>query len=688
MGTRKANAIALASSLFMYLFSSAVSASNLPERENLWWQVTEIYVATLGRAPDAEGIQYWVQMIHQEPAWTPETVAQSFFDQPLVKQAYPSQQSAADFVKAVYDNVFGRPPEQPALEYWEQELASQLITRDKLIIALINAGWQNPNAADDMRIFGNKVRGAATFADVQTKLGISYTSLSLMQQEHFHQIGRELIQNIHSGNIQDYASFSRDRLSTLTANPHDLTATVLNDFLVYELGDLREGLLNDDHPASLEREHFISTTSNLLNDIIWSTATPINDFSQTIIRLLQATRFLPSIRLECVEFPHNPELHLPIMLLQTAWWGGRDWGEIKLHVVYRDQDAQDHLLEYTSGGRTFNFIESNKLYAVFPETIELSNVESDDSNSSLRYGVEYDGSIGFEMELQGIRKLVNLGNSRCGYRPEDDHGNTIADATPVPLNSTIVGAIDYPNDIDVFKIEVDAPGELTLRTRARDPWGATQTRGTLMDEDGMILKRTGNWARHFNLQYPVSTGVYYLAVQDLYPGQKSKYYLDVGVAYDHIVDGRFLPMGDRVRDVRTGLLWHRCLLGQSWDGSQCLGNPQLLLAREALDTRHDRYRLPTVEELNTLVYCSSGQPQQYGADVCEGNYLTPTLNWLAFPTFGENFPIVWGRSPTLNAAGQRTLGIVDFRSGRDHDIVGEGDIDFAHSAAVRLVADP
>ncbi|MCG5499140.1 DUF4214 domain-containing protein, partial [Ectothiorhodospira variabilis] len=46
------------------------------------WRVTEIYLATLGYAPDVEGVDYWVDNIHGDPEWTPTTVAQSFFDQP------------------------------------------------------------------------------------------------------------------------------------------------------------------------------------------------------------------------------------------------------------------------------------------------------------------------------------------------------------------------------------------------------------------------------------------------------------------------------------------------------------------------------------------------------------------------------------------------------------------------------
>ena len=36
--------------------------------------------------------------------------------------------------------------------------------------------------------------------------------------------------------------------------------------------------------------------------------------------------------------------------------------------------------------------------------------------------------------------------------------------------------------------------------------------------------------------------------------------------------GRFVPNGAEVIDSRTGLIWARCSVGQSWDGSACTGN--------------------------------------------------------------------------------------------------------------------
>lgn len=45
------------------------------------------------------------------------------------------------------------------------------------------------------------------------------------------------------------------------------------------------------------------------------------------------------------------------------------------------------------------------------------------------------------------------------------------------------------------------------------------------------------------------------------------------------------------------------------------------------------WRLPTKEELSSLIYCSSGKPSYWkpNDNMCEGNYESPTLAQAAFP---------------------------------------------------------
>ena len=176
---------------------SAYFGDHERDRSRSDWRVTEIYIATMGYAPDSEGLNYWVGEIAAKPdTWNPTTVAQSFFDQPLVQALYPAGQDPGLFVDALYQNLFGRAPDTSGRAYWLAELSSGRVQRNQMIIALINGGWDNPDAAIDMARFGNQVEVGLAFAAAQAERGILYSQLSTADQAELRRIGRELIAGV------------------------------------------------------------------------------------------------------------------------------------------------------------------------------------------------------------------------------------------------------------------------------------------------------------------------------------------------------------------------------------------------------------------------------------------------------------------------------------------------------------
>lgn len=66
---------------------------------------------------------------------------------------------------------------------------------------------------------------------------------------------------------------------------------------------------------------------------------------------------------------------------------------------------------------------------------------------------------------------------------------------------------------------------------------------------------------------------------------------------------QLLNSGQEVKDLKTGLIWQRCLVGEQWNGRACIGEIQKFSNPDALTyiRQHaPNLRLPSINELLTL----------------------------------------------------------------------------------------
>ncbi len=132
------------------------SSTPLPPGNVTRTDVTELYVATFLRAPDAAGLDYWVN----RSGLSIEGIAQSFFDQPETQAEYPPGTTIGEFVDAVYWNLFNRSPDDAGFDYWVDELYYGRISPGLFILAVINGAQ-----GQDVTILNNKTRVGEHYAN-------------------------------------------------------------------------------------------------------------------------------------------------------------------------------------------------------------------------------------------------------------------------------------------------------------------------------------------------------------------------------------------------------------------------------------------------------------------------------------------------------------------------------------------
>jgi hypothetical protein len=134
--------------------------------------------------------------------------------------------------------------------------------------------------------------------------------------------------------------------------------------------------------------------------------------------------------------------------------------------------------------------------------------------------------------------------------------------------------------------------------------------------------------------------------------------------------GQYQVKGSLVKDTKTGLMWMRCSLGQHWQGSTCEGQSTGYQWEQAMDISghfdyagYKDWRVPTRQELKTLVSCSSGQTErlEVGRSLCDGDYARPTIVNAAFP----ETPGAWFWSSSLDGSYGSTAWGINFTDGYD-----------------------
>jgi hypothetical protein len=121
--------------------------------------VANLYVALFGRAPERDGLGYWVQQL--DAGKTVAQVAQEMYNTTPARAFYPEFLTNDEIVGRFYTNVLGRTADADGLAYWAAKLGATGATKGSVIAEMITAvrayAGSDAAALTSKALFENKV---------------------------------------------------------------------------------------------------------------------------------------------------------------------------------------------------------------------------------------------------------------------------------------------------------------------------------------------------------------------------------------------------------------------------------------------------------------------------------------------------------------------------------------------------
>ena len=129
-------------------------------------EISNLYVSLFGRAPDGEGLGFWVSSYSNGN--TLAKIAQAMYDTAPARAYYPLFATPSEVVTTFYTNVLGRAPDAEGLAFWVKEYnasATQGAFFEKLISTVVNYSGTDAAGVASKSLFVNKVAVAQYYGE-------------------------------------------------------------------------------------------------------------------------------------------------------------------------------------------------------------------------------------------------------------------------------------------------------------------------------------------------------------------------------------------------------------------------------------------------------------------------------------------------------------------------------------------
>ncbi|WP_457750362.1 DUF4214 domain-containing protein, partial [Sulfurimonas sp.] len=126
-------------------------------------EIAKIYIAAFGRVPDASGLDNWYNQ-YAAGLMTYDQIAQDFTNQAEYQATYPAIMTNTEYVTAIYNNVFGRAPDAGGLQNWVNQLDAGVLDRGNIMYSMLQTA-ATPGNDDGVRLENMATFGVQTILD-------------------------------------------------------------------------------------------------------------------------------------------------------------------------------------------------------------------------------------------------------------------------------------------------------------------------------------------------------------------------------------------------------------------------------------------------------------------------------------------------------------------------------------------
>ena len=370
--------------------------------------VSQLYVALFGRAPDGEGLGYWVSQLDAGKSIV--DIANAMYGTAPARTYYPSYLTNQEIVGNFYTNVLGRTADAEGLAYWTDKLNAAGATPGSVIAEIIgvvaNYTGTDPAGLKSAALFKNKVQVAQWYGEQNGNIAGATSILSGVTEDP------ATVEAAKTGGVQSGQTFM------LTTGQDAIVGTSGNDTILGVVdGSANTLTLGDSINGGAGVDTLKITTDQAAINLAIATITNVENFVADIRdddfdTLNLASNAFAKATLDFNGMVHADDVDVDVLNVNRATAvevKNVDLNGDDLTISYAGSAAINNSLSLTNVDNGYVYVEFNHTgdKAAGSYTVNLDNVtdvdlDFDDAGAALELNVVVNGdSSGLEIMNYG-----------------------------------------------------------------------------------------------------------------------------------------------------------------------------------------------------------------------------------------------------------------------------------------------